>query len=77
MLHFVFFIAIDCGGLSAPSNGQISITATTIGSMATYSCDLGYTLNGNISRMCQSDGQWSSAQPSCVGECHCNNKFCS
>ena len=70
-------IAIDCGGLSVPSNGQISITATTFGSVATYSCDRGYTLDGNTSRICQSNGQWSGPQPSCVGECLCNNKFCS
>ena len=62
------FIAIDCGDLSAPSNGHISITATTFGSVATYSCDLGYTLDGSTSRICQSNGQWSGSQPSCSGE---------
>ena len=63
------FTAIDCGGLSRPSNGQISIPATMLGSMATYSCDPGYTLDGNASRICGSDGQWSGSQPSCNGEC--------
>jgi len=62
------FVGSDCGDLSAPSNGQISINATTFGSMATYSCDLGYTLDGNTSRTCQSNGQWSGSQPSCNGE---------
>ena len=62
-------IAIDCGSLSAPSNGQISITTTTFGSMTTYSCDPGYILDGNSSRICLSDGQWSGSQPSCSGEC--------
>jgi len=66
--HSFFIAAIDCGGLSSPSNGQISVTGTTFGSMATYSCDPGYTLDGNTSRTCQSNGQWSSSQLSCNGE---------
>ena len=33
--------------------------------MATYSCDVGYILNGIQRRVCQFDGTWSGNLPSC------------
>ena len=35
--------------------------------MATYTCDTGYTLNGGITRTCESDGMWSGSPPTCRG----------
>ena len=36
----------------------------TFGQTATYSCDFGYTLFGNETRQCTSQG-WDGAQPVC------------
>ena len=33
----------------------------------TYTCDVGYTLQGSNSRTCQSSGQWSGSVPQCSG----------
>ena len=59
--------AIDCGDLNSPSNGQVTLTGTTFGSTATYECNTGFTLMGNMERTCQDDGNWSGNEPTCVG----------
>ena len=56
---------VDCGSLQSPSNGDVTYTATTVGSVATYTCNAGYELNGVSVRACQIDGTWSGSQPSC------------
>ena len=61
--------AIDCGDPGTPTNGQRSLSSTTYNSVVTYTCDVGYTLQGSNSRTCQSDGRWSGSVP------QCNRKF--
>ena len=57
---------VDCGTLNAPANGQVSHTAgTTFGQTATYSCDTGYKLEGDSTRMCQATEVWSGSAPIC------------
>ena len=56
---------IRCGGLSNPSNGQVSIIDNTVGGIASYTCTTGYTLVGSETRICQSDGSWSESAPDC------------
>ena len=60
-------LAIDCGDLDDPPNGQVTLTGTTFGSMATYECDSGFTLVGNQVRTCEDDGNWSGTEPICDG----------
>ncbi len=49
-------------------NGQVVISGTDIGSIATTNCSAGYILNGNISiRTCDSTGKWSFPRPYCKG----------
>ena len=36
---------------------------------AVYTCDTGYVLNGNITRTCQEDTNWSGSEPTCDGKC--------
>ena len=38
---------------------------TEFGSQANYSCDEGYVVSGNSSRVCQADGEWSGNDPNC------------
>ena len=58
--------AVDCGVLRNPVNGQVNDTNGTIfGQTATYSCNTGYNLVGNSTRMCQADGLWTGSAPSC------------
>ena len=57
---------VDCGSLSSPTNGQISVSSTTFGSTASYTCSSGYSLSGARVRTCQASGQWSGTAPECV-----------
>ena len=59
---------VDCGDPGTLTNGQRSLPSTTYNSVVTYTCDVGYTLQGSNSRTCQSDGQWSGSVPRCISE---------
>lgn len=61
------YAAVDCGNLTDPQNGTVTMLSTVFQSVAEYRCDLGFILNGNNSRTCQFDGTWSANQPSCQG----------
>ena len=61
-----------CTDLIRPSNTMISYNGGSIdnrpvGTVATYSCDTGYTLYGGSTRTC-SDGTWSGSAPTCESE---------
>ena len=72
-LEFTFckllLIAADCGDLTPPSNGSVAFIVTTFGnwSVASFSCDTGYILYGDMNRTCQSNGTWSGSAPTCEG----------
>ena len=58
--------AVDCGGLSQPTNGTMNQPGTTFGSAATtFTCDAGYDLNGASSVTCLDTGSWSASEPTC------------
>jgi hypothetical protein len=56
----------DCGPLSQPAQGSVSVPSTTYGSVATYSCPVGYGPVPGATRTCQADGTWSGTAPTCV-----------
>ena len=62
---------IPCMDLNdVPTNGYISysdgtVNSRTAGTVATYSCDTGYLLVGDTTRVCQVDGTWDSTSPIC------------
>ena len=45
-------------------NGSVSLTTTTFGSRAVFSCDASFVLRGDSNRTCESTG-WSGNNPSC------------
>ena len=56
-----------CIILTALSNGMIgyNMGTRTVNTVATYTCNRGYTLNGDTTRTCGSDGMWSGSPPVC------------
>ena len=58
---------VDCGDLTDPENGAVSVSGTTYNSVATYSCDTGYVLMGDDMTTCLDTGLWSGDQPTCTG----------
>ena len=59
---------VVCPSLSL-TNGMISYSDPTLGedSVATHNCDTSYTLKGDSTRTCDSDGTWSGSAPTCKG----------
>lgn len=55
-----------CPALTNPDHGVVATPSVISGGVATYSCDLGYTLTGEATRTCQAGGAWNGAAPTCV-----------
>ena len=56
---------MDCGRLFDPRNGDVSFKTTTFNSRAAYSCNNGFLLVGQTTRVCQRNGEWSGKAPVC------------
>ena len=65
-----FACNIDCGSPSSISYAQISSGGTTLNSQRTYTCNSGYTGNGQSNTVtCLSNGAWSSTSFACLKDC--------
>ena len=53
-----------CGSVSG---GGVCYSGDSVGSVAVYFCDDGYTLDGDSTRECLSSGLWNGTTPQCVG----------
>ena len=67
-MKLFFLLVVECGPLTAPSNGNVRLFGKTHNSVATYSCNGGYYLTGNSYRVCWDNGDWSGSVPSCEGK---------
>ena len=68
------FSLVECGTLTAPSNGLVStMDGTTLGKKAAYACYTGYDLSHTNIRACKADGSWSYTEPTCIKR----GKYCS
>ncbi len=59
-----------CSDLIPLSNGMIGYNMGTaslrqVGTVATYTCNPGYTLNGGSTRTCVTGGIWNGSAPIC------------
>ena len=71
LIHLATFftVGVSCGQLDAPSNGGVNTSdGTSFGDVASYSCVVGYTLNGPAERACQADRLWNGTEPTCESE---------
>ncbi|XP_055973137.1 sushi, von Willebrand factor type A, EGF and pentraxin domain-containing protein 1 [Sorex fumeus] len=58
-------ISIECDMPTAPENGFLHFTETTMGSAVKYSCKPGHSLVGSDIRLCLQNKEWSNTSPSC------------
>ena len=66
--NIVIYLAVDCGNVDPPSNGDVNAPETTFQAVATYSCISGYSLVGDSIQTCQANGSWSGQIPQCNRE---------
>ena len=52
-----------CGSVSG---GGVCYSGDSVGSVAVYFCDDGYSLEGDTTRECLSSGLWNGTTPQCV-----------
>ena len=65
----LIFIVVDCGALTDPDNGQVTLSnGASLNSEASYSCNIGFAINGTSTRTCQINDQWSGSAPTCESE---------
>ena len=73
--------AVFCDPLASPSSGGITQSNGDLdGSVATYTCDMNYELQGSVNRTCEVTGSttaWSGSAPTCMAsksniKCRCH-----
>ena len=61
-----FHAGVNCDTLSGITNGIISYSSgTAYESVAIYSCNTGYIIQGTSRRTCQADRTWDGSKPNC------------
>ena len=60
-----YCVAVVCSSLKDPKDGRVSFQSTVFGSVALYFCEQGFTINGEESRTCALNGEWTGKQPTC------------
>ena len=57
-----------CESISYPPDGEVSYSnSRRYPSLATYACDAGFALTGEMHRQCTSSGVWDGQEPVCRG----------
>ena len=64
IIMYLLSIAM-CPPLPDIDNGVVSWTGLSPGDVATYTCDLGFILVGDVTRICTDNGTWSGEEPTC------------
>ena len=67
IMYCASFAAV-CPTLGNPANGMVSLTGTSIGDTATYTCNEGHEFVGAPVLNCQSNGMWDNSPPVCKRE---------
>lgn len=60
--------AVQCDILADPENGYVDLMSMVYLSIAYYTCLPGYDMNGPDLVRCESNGNWSSDPPVCIGK---------
>ena len=57
-----------CGDPGSPDHGRRLGDGFSQNDRVFFDCDVGYNLDGSVSRTCQDNGTWSGTQPTCAGQ---------
>ena len=67
---FSLLVFVVCPALPDPQNGHVEYSnqQRENGTIATYSCNHLFMVNGNNERECQRNAAWSGSAPTCTSE---------
>lgn len=54
-----------CPFLNDPEDGEVAVDGFTTGNTAVYSCNGLFEMNGNATRTCMSNSEWTGRPPTC------------
>ena len=57
----------QCEDLQLPSDGNVTMVTNGTITSVTFSCDVGFTLDGDAQPECQTNGTWTAVQQTCGG----------
>ena len=63
---------VSCPNLDNPDNGFVTLDGTSLDSIAMYSCNTGFKLDGPETLTCANDGTWSGEPPTCSESKQCH-----
>ena len=66
-----FKLLVDCGDPGTPVNGARNFSSTLEDSVVTYSCDPGYNLIGNRTRVCKVTAEEGALWKYDIPKCEC------
>ena len=58
----------SCGNPGTPDNGGKNSSAYQYGNAISFTCNVGYTMQGSQVRTCQTNGEWTGTQPTCTSK---------
>ena len=62
-------VLVDCGAPEVLDDGSsVEYSGTGQGSIATYSCKVGYEMSGEDTRRCLANSTWDGAAPHCLSK---------
>ena len=64
-IHISPVATLTCSVLDDPTDGSVQYSSVDVGSVAEYTCNEGFLLEGATTRVCQTDGSWSGDTPTC------------
>jgi hypothetical protein len=62
---------VKCSPLKTPANGKLALSKISYKGRAKFTCDDGFSLEGNATVICLANGSWSSEIPTCKSVFEC------
>ena len=64
-IKFYIFNIEACDTIQNVAGGTVSLSTDGVMTLASFTCETGYTMSGDSSISCRSDGTWNVSQPLC------------
>ena len=65
MVFLFSFLSVTCGIILVDTSGSVSLASDGMVTIAMFNCSDGYTLVGDATLRCNTDGNWNNAFPIC------------